>query len=364
MEIANMIDQTTAKKPADTIEEALQILNKIASNPSHITDLNDGIKHRWSEREARALQVALLTRRPLLLRGEPGSGKTQLSKAFNAELGWELLHETVYPKMEPQDLMYRFDAIQRLSDAHTKAGLCEEIKYYEAGILWQALDWKSAIKSGKKAKTKTKTETNDNAESTTPVGFVICIDEIDKADSDFPNSLLEVFGERKLKLPCEPFELNWPKEDGLAPVVIITTNEDRTLPAPFLRRCVVLDMDYENLTAEWLVENRALAYYEPTKTEAVAKAKNYLSLAVMQEAANNLIKDRESLKNEQLYYPGVAEYLDLLKALHQLQQNQNLSDVKLLEQVEILGQFLYRKNSSAESSEATKQNTQPKNNES
>lgn len=348
--------------PATTIEEALKTLEKIASNLDLTTNFDDGIKHRWSEPEVRALQVALLTRRPLLLRGEPGSGKTQLAKAINQELGWKLLHETVYPKMEPQDLMYRFDAIKRLSDAHTRDGLCEEIKYYEAGILWQALDWESALKAGKKAKTKTVTEANDNAESTTPVGFVICIDEIDKADSDFPNSLLEVFGERKLKLPCEPFDLNWPNEDRLAPLVIITTNEDRTLPAPFLRRCVVLDMDYENLTAEWLVENRALAYYEPT--QAVAKAKNYLSQAVMQEAANNLIKDRESLKNEQLYYPGVAEYLDLLKALHQLQQNQKLSDDDLLIKTKKLGQFLYRKNSSAESSKATKQKTQSQNNES
>lgn len=350
-----MIDQTTTKKPATTIEEALKTLEKIASASNHTTDLNNGIKHRWSEPEVRALQVALLTRRPLLLRGEPGCGKTQLAKAINQELGWELLHETVYPKMEPQDLMYRFDAIQRLSDAHTEDGLCEEIKYYEAGVLWQALDWKSAIKTGKKAKT----QSSVSVESSTPVGFVICIDEIDKADSDFPNSLLEVFGERKLKLPCEPFDLNWPNEDGLAPLVIITTNEDRTLPAPFLRRCVVLDMDYTNLTAEWLVENRALAYYNSKDTNSL----NYLSLAVMQEAANNLIKDRESLKNEQLYYPGVAEYLDLLKALHQLQQKQNLSDKQFLEQAEILGQYLYRKNSSAESSEKTKQNTQPKNNE-
>lgn len=355
-----MIDQTTAKKPATTIEEALKTLEKIASASNHTTDLNNGIKHRWSEPEVRALQVALLTRRPLLLRGEPGCGKTQLAKAINAELGWKLLHETVYPKMEPQDLMYRFDAIKRLSDAHTDDGLCEEIKYYEAGILWQALDWESALKAGKKAKTKTVTEANEKAESTTPVGFVICIDEIDKADSDFPNSLLEVFGERKLKLPCEPYDLNWPNEDGLAPLVIITTNEDRTLPAPFLRRCVVLDMDYTNLTAEWLVENRALAYYNSKDTNSL----NYLSQAVMQEAANNLIKDRESLKNEQLYYPGVAEYLDLLKALHQLQQNQKLSDDDLLIKTKKLGQFLYRKNSSAESLEATKQKTQSQNNES
>lgn len=345
-----MFNNTPEKSPASTIEEALQTLEKIASDPNYTTDLDDGIKHRWSEREARALVVALLTRRPLLLRGEPGSGKTQLAKAINAELGWKLLHETVYPKMEPQDLMYRFDAIQRLSDAHSPDALREENNYYKAGVLWQALDWESSIKVGKKAET----QTNEKAESTTPAGFVICIDEIDKADSDFPNSLLEVFGERKLKLPCEPCELNWPKEGGLAPLVIITTNEDRTLPAPFLRRCVVLDMDYTNLTADWLVENRALAYYNSKDTNSL----NYLNEEVMRRVAENLLTDRKNLKNEQLYYPGVAEYLDLLKALHQLKQKQNLSDVKLLEKVEILGQYLYRKNSSAESSEATKQNTQ------
>ena len=118
-----MFENIPPKKTLTTLTEALEQLEIIASDIEYTTHFKDGNKHRWLEREARALQVALLTGRPLLLISELGWGNTQLAKAINAELGWYLLHETVYSKMEPQDLIYHVDAIKRLSDAHSENGI-------------------------------------------------------------------------------------------------------------------------------------------------------------------------------------------------------------------------------------------------
>lgn len=286
--MAKMFENIPPKKTLTTLTEALEQLEIIASDTEYTTHFKDGNKHRWLEREARALQVALLTGRPLLLISELGWGNPQLAKAINAELGWYLLHETVYSKMEPQDLIYHVDAIKRLSDAHSENGINnqqnEVNKYYDAGVLWEALSWETAIEARGNAINKTETTTK-------PAGFVISINEIDKADSNFPNALLEMLGERKLTLPCEPYNLSWPPEGNLAPLVLITSNKDRTLPAAFLRHCVVLDMDDENLTAEWLVNSSALDYYDLNIKHKI----NYLSNIKKQAWQNSLGKDQYGL---------------------------------------------------------------------
>ena len=306
--------------------------------------------HQWSEDEARAVQIALAPRRPLLLRGEPGCGKTQLAKAVAQELGWEYLVEVVHPRMEPQDLIYRFDAVKRLAFAHTQATADQlgSLAFYEPGVLWKALDWGSAQKAGKRSDDKAAVDTKKE----TSCGTVVCIDEIDKADADVPNSLLEVFGERQISLPSPLPTLSWPQESKdntpaqLPPVIILTTNEDRMLPAPFLRRCVVLTLKTESDNADWLVANRGQAHYTTEKSDQ--EARPYLSKELMKKAADLLVQDRAGFKAAQLPLPGVAEYLDLLCALHQLQSELKWDDTQIRERLDQLSRYVYRKHAGAD----------------
>ena len=198
-----------------------------------ITDLpaqdgHEAAVHQWSQREIDALRLAQAAHRPLLLRGEPGTGKTQLARAVATHLGRTLLSETIHPRFEPSDLVYRHDAVRRLADAQAREPL-DDHTYWHPGALWQAYNWASACQYG------------HCRQQPAPTGHVILIDEIDKADSDLPNSLLEVLGQRRLSIPALDLRLSEPADQP--PLILITTNEERELPPAFLRRCVVLNLD-------------------------------------------------------------------------------------------------------------------------
>lgn len=205
----------------------------------------------------RAVNMAIYLRRPLLLEGEPGTGKTRLAYAVAYELGYPLKEISVRSTSEARDLLYTFDAIRRLYD----------IQEHGAQAAWRAAAAAamSATASGSAASSATNTPGDDAAaltaldlkkyvklgelgqaielaECDTP--SVVLIDEIDKADIDFPNDLLLALD----RLQFDVDELG-DRHDALyghtraerrpfLPIVIITSNREKELPPAFLRRCL------------------------------------------------------------------------------------------------------------------------------
>jgi MoxR-like ATPase len=244
--------------------------------------------HFWSKTELDALALAYAARRPLLVRGEPGSGKSQLARAAAVLLNaGEPLVQVVHPRLEPRDLLYRYDTIRRLADANTSKGIKDEKRYVEPGVLWRA--W-------------------DQAQKNRPV--VVLLDEIDKGDADVPNSLLEVLGQRSFRVEEVPRMRTPSLPQDAWPLVVLTTNEERELPAAFVRRCIVLNLNPPEGDAEFLKWLR-----ERVDAHAVAQR---LDANVIGKALNRLLADRKAAKGFGHPKPGLAEALDLLTALAEI----------------------------------------------
>ena len=255
--------------------------------------------HQWSQPEIDALTLAHAARRPLLVRGEPGIGKTQMARAIAVANDWMLHSVTIHPRFDPQHLIARMDALRRLADAQA-GDLKTDEHYWTPGPIWRAYDWQGA----QPYLAHTAKPLGTAAE---PKGHVILIDEIDKADSDLPNSLLELLGQRAFEFA--PLKLSLGGPTAALPLVIITTNEERELPAAFLRRCVVLNLAATGNYADWLIARGRAHYQHEGRT---------LDARVLQQAAQQLVADREAMEQQGLSPPGAAEYLDLLAAVHAL----------------------------------------------
>jgi len=156
-----------------------------------------------------AVNVAVALQRPLLLRGEPGTGKTLLAENVSAALGMTLLRWHVKSTTKAKDGLYVYDTVARLHDSRFGDGDVRDIEHYiKLGPLGEALAADKRV--------------------------VLLIDEIDKADIEFPNDLL-------LELDAMRFRVDETGRDVVArerPIVIITSNNEKELPDAFLRRCV------------------------------------------------------------------------------------------------------------------------------
>ena len=279
--------------------------------------------HLFDEASIAAINAALAARRPLLVRGEPGVGKTQLAMAAARQLGRPLDAMTVDSRTESRDLLWQFDAVRRLAQAQlcgilkdtaVAEQLLREPRFVTPGPLWWGFDWDDANRHGK-----------DELEApprVAPVGTdpsngrVVLIDEIDKADSDVPNGLLEALGARRFTPPGCPTVV----AKGPPPLVIITTNEERVLPDAFVRRCLVLHLALpteRNELVQRLVE-RGIAHF------GAARA------SLLKTAAEQLAVDREKSLPPR---PGQAEYLDLVRAVLELAEAQKCAPESLLESV-------------------------------
>ncbi|BDI06127.1 AAA family ATPase [Sphaerotilus microaerophilus] len=288
------------------------------------TDHLDATWHQWSQPEIDALTLAMAARRPLLVRGEPGTGKTQLARAAAHHLGWQLESTTIHSRYEPLDLLYRFDAVRRLADAQWRDADADwlqkrEADYWEPGPLWRAFGWSSAVNYG---------SCRDSVNPSAPAGHVLLIDEIDKAESDLPNALLEVLGQRSFRIPGLNLAIGGPGQ--ALPLVIITTNEERELPPAFLRRCIVLNLDAgRGVYTDWLLSRGRAHFGQIPGARDTAE----MSDEVLIEAASQLAQDRQAAKEAGLPPPGVAEYLDLLYALHGLAEGDSKAQLDWLKKL-------------------------------
>ncbi len=273
--------------------------------------------HRFEAEAVAALRAAEAAGRPLLIRGEPGTGKSQTARAAAAAVGRLFLSVVIDGRSEAQDLLWRYDAVGRLSDAQLGgAGAGEPARYLSPGPLWWAYDWKSAQEQWDERKQGDIPEAPPGWQETR--GTVLLIDEIDKADPDLPNAFLELLGNRGFAVPYLGQRV---VRGDTPPLVVITTNEERELPQAFLRRCLVLTLKLPADLKPWLVEMGAMHLKQLGLNERCHPE-------ILEQAADQLIQDRREAQGDQRYAPGLAEYLDLVIALARLgetrQQQQDL----------------------------------------
>ena len=175
-----------------------------------------------------AVNCALALERPLLVKGEPGTGKTLLAEAIAETVGSKLIHWPVKSTTRAQDGLYVYDTVQRLYDARFGEGEVKDIRRY--------------IKLGPLGRAFAATDPN-----VPPVYFqeakgrrVLLIDEVDKADIEFPNDLLHELDRMSFSI----FETGDEIAAKERPIVIITSNNETELPDAFLRRCVFHFIDF------------------------------------------------------------------------------------------------------------------------
>jgi len=242
-----------------------------------------------------AVNLAILLERPLLIEGEAGCGKTCLAKAVAYELGYPFYRWDVQSTAKVRDGLYTYDAVLRLHDVQTSSVDVEKKRdpsksedYLDYGALGKAFVCDRPA--------------------------VVLIDEIDKADLDFPNDLLGVLEDWKFSIPETRTEIPALHK----PIVIITSNKEKgNLPAPFLRRCLYFFLEFPKTTEA--LENIVKMHYEveieksPPDSVPMQGTVASLDSTLVQEAVEGFLKIRA---NQSLYKkPGTSEFLDWLKVL-------------------------------------------------
>ncbi len=230
----------------------------------------EGSKNYVATQDLRlAVNAALTLQRPLLIKGEPGTGKTMLAEEVALALGMPLLQWHIKSTTKAQQGLYEYDAVSRLRDSQLGDERVKSIENYIVhGVLWQAFE--------------------------SEVPTVLLIDEVDKADIEFPNDLLRELDRMEFHV-YETRELVRAKH---RPLVIITSNNEKELPDAFLRRCFFHYIRFPDKdTMRQIVD----VHYPGIKKELVSRALE----AFFQ------MRDVPGLKKK----PSTSELLDWLKLL-------------------------------------------------
>jgi MoxR-like ATPase len=216
-----------------------------------------------------AVNAAIALERPLLIKGEPGTGKTLLAEEIAKALGSELITWHIKSTTKATMGLYEYDAVTRLRDSQLGDERVKDVKnYIKKGKLWEAFEHKGRP--------------------------VLLIDEIDKADIEFPNDLLQELDRMEFYV----YETNETIKAAIRPIVIITSNNEKELPDAFLRRCFFHYIRFpDSETMQQIVD----VHYPGIKNKLVAEA-----LRIFYD-----MRKVPGLKKK----PSTSELLDWLKLL-------------------------------------------------
>ena len=216
-----------------------------------------------------AVNASVALQRPLLIKGEPGTGKTMLAEEVAAGLGKTLIQWHIKSTTKAQQGLYEYDAVSRLRDSQLGDGKVEDVsQYIKKGKLWEAFTAEEQV--------------------------VLLIDEVDKADIEFPNDLLVELDRMEFFV----YETGETVKAKHRPIIIITSNNEKELPDAFLRRCFFHFINFPN---------------KDTMKEIIDVHYSDIQVSLVQEALEVFFELREipGLKKK----PSTSELIDWLKLL-------------------------------------------------
>lgn len=233
-----------------------------------------------------AVNAAVTLQRPLLIKGEPGTGKTVLAHEMSKSLGVPLLEWHIKSTTKAQQGLYEYDAVARLRDSQLGEARATEVKnYIKKGKLWEAF--------------------------TAPERCILLIDEIDKADIEFPNDLLQELDRMEFFV----YETGETIRAEQRPIVVITSNNEKELPDAFLRRCFfhyikfpdgetmqrIVDVHFPGIKQS-LISEALNIFYQLRETPGLKKKPStselldWLKLLLSEDVDDSILRERDPRK--------------------------------------------------------------------
>jgi MoxR-like ATPase len=234
-----------------------------------------------------AVNAAIALERPLLIKGEPGTGKTVLAEEIAKALGAELITWHIKSTTKAHQGLYEYDAVTRLRDSQLGDERVKDVRnYIKKGKLWEAF-------------------------TATGARPVLLIDEIDKADIEFPNDLLQELDRMEFYV----YETNETIKADIRPIVIITSNNEKELPDAFLRRCFfhyirfpevetmneIVEVHYPGIKQK-LVTEALRIFYDMRKVPGLKKKPStselldWLKLLMVEDIDESVLKEKDPTK--------------------------------------------------------------------